>query len=435
MANDKSREQEKRLREEIEKRHGKTVEELYEERQKRYRDAVELREPDRVPVTLSAGVFAARQAGLTASAMYYDHAAYREACMKTILEYEPDLCWAMGTVNSGLTLELLDARHHRWPGGTLLPDVPYQYVEGEYMKADEYDIFLSDPSDFMMRYYLPRLYGALEPLSSLPPFRSAVGGYGFMATVGLLVKPEFQELAKKIYKAGTELERLRGEWFDFLDKLTRLGFPTEKFGGAIGSAPFDTIADYLRGMRGIMIDMFRRPDDLLAACDKVLERGMEQATPATSNGGDNISWQGMPLHRASDGFMSLEQFEKFYWPTLKKTILFNVDMGYVVWLFCEGVWDARLDYLLELPKGKVVCAFEKTDMFKAKEVLGGHLCIQGNVPPTLLEFGTPQQVEEYCQKLIKVCGKGGGFILSPGSSNDQATPENVRAMVDSVKNM
>jgi len=77
--------------------------------------------------------------------------------------------------------------------------------------------------------------------------------------------------------------------------------------------------------------------------------------------------------------------------------------------------------------------FEKTDMFKAKEVLGGHICIQGNVPPTLLEVGSPQDVEEYCKKLIKVCGKSGGFILSAGSAIDQSKPENIKAMVDSAK--
>jgi hypothetical protein len=438
MATVKSREQlleekVKKLREEIERKHGKTVEELYEERQRRFRDAMELREPDRVPVTLATGIFAARYAGLTASAMYYDHAAYREACEKMILDFEPDLCWAMGAINSGLVLELLDARHQRWPGGTLPSDVPHQYVEGEYMKADEYDLFLSDPSDFVTRYYLPRVYGTLEPLSSLPPFRSIVGGIGFTAIIGTLARPEFRQLAKKLYKAGREQERLRRELSDFIEEIARLGFPTEQFGGAIGSAPFDTLSDYLRGMRGSMIDMYRCPDKLLAACDKVLEWRMSQATPADPKSRNNLKWQGMPLHRGSDGFMSLTQFERFYWPTLKKAILFNVDLGYTVWLFCEGIWDTRLEYLLELPKGKVVCAFEKTDMFKAKEVLGGHLCIQGNVPPSLLEFGSPQEVEEYCRNLIKVCEKGGGFILSAGSAIDEAKPENIKAMVDSVK--
>ena len=72
-------------------------------------------------------------------------------------------------------------------------------------------------------------------------------------------------------------------------------------------------------------------------------------------------------------------------------------------------------------------------MVRAKEVLGGHVCIMGNVPSSLLQIGSPQEVEDYCKNLIKVCGKGGGFILTNGSSIDEAKPANVKAMVDSVK--
>ena len=72
-------EAEQRLIAEIEKKHGKTVDQLREEREKRVSDAIELRVPDRVPVNVGTGVFAARYAGLPASAMYYDHAAYAEA--------------------------------------------------------------------------------------------------------------------------------------------------------------------------------------------------------------------------------------------------------------------------------------------------------------------------------------------------------------------
>ena len=101
--------------------------------------------------------------------------------------------------------------------------------------------------------------------------------------------------------------------------------------------------------------------------------------------------------------------------------------------FFEGQFADRLEYLLELPRGKVVCHFELTDMAKAKAILGDHLCIMGNVPASLLQVASPQEVEEYCQKLIKVAGKGGGFILTHGSALDEAKPANVKAMVDSVK--
>src|SRR3989338_2387953 len=143
-----------RLKEQIEKKHGKTVEQLYEEREKRVRDAIELRVPDRVPVVMGTGVFAARYGGLTASALFYDHAAYREACKKMMLDFEPDvISWSEGGMYPGFVWDLLDTKHQRWGGGSLPPDVGIQFVEGEYMKADEYGLFIRDPSDFVMRYY------------------------------------------------------------------------------------------------------------------------------------------------------------------------------------------------------------------------------------------------------------------------------------------
>jgi hypothetical protein len=425
---------EKRLKQAIEAKHGKTVTELYTERLGRLKQTIALNEPDRVPVQLIPGVFAARYAGLTASAMYYDHAAYREACLKMILEFEPDLSWATQAIGSGPVLELLDAKQQHWPGGNLPADVPMQYVEGEYMKPEEYAVFLEDPSDFVLRYYLPRACGILAPLAALPSPRSIMSGFEFNGMVSIFARPEFKQLAGKLYKAAQAEEKFHQDSADFIGLVSRLGYPTEQYGGAVGAAPFDTISDFLRGMRGTMMDMYRCPDKLLTACDKILAWRMQLAHRCDPNRENKFFSQGMPLHRGSDEFMSIKQFEKFYWPTLKKAVQFNVDCGYIVWIFCEGIWDARLEYLLELPKGKVVCAFERTDMFKAKAVLGNHVCIQGNVPPSLFQFGSPQDVTDYCRKLIKICGKGGGFILAPGSSTDEAKPENVKAMMDSVRN-
>ena len=94
--------------------------------------------------------------------------------------------------------------------------------------------------------------------------------------------------------------------------------------------------------------------------------------------------------------------------------------------------DERLEYLLELPKGKVVGSLERTDPFRFKEVLGGHQCFVASVPPPMMQVGSVHEVEEYCKKLIKVCGKGGGFIMGTAGL-DEAKPENLRAVVDMVK--
>jgi len=178
------KEEDKRLMDIIEKKHGKTPEQLYQERDSRVRDTISLKQPDRVPVILRPGAFAAKYAGLPLSSMYYDHVAYREACRKTILDFEPDLTQA-GDASSGEMMELLGTMHQRWPGGNLGPDIPYQFVEGEYMKAEEYQLFLNDPSDFMLRFYMPRIYGVFGPVSKLPAFRMTGGG-AVAGIVGLL---------------------------------------------------------------------------------------------------------------------------------------------------------------------------------------------------------------------------------------------------------
>ena len=155
--------------ENIEEKTGKTPEELYQEREKRVRDAIQLREADRVPVLMGFAYFPTRYAGVPSSAAYYDALAWKEAIKKTVSELKPDLYRASSGLNSGSALEILDTKQIRWPGYGLPDNVTHQFVEGEYMREDEYDLFLSDPSDFMMRRHLPRIFGALVPLAKLPP--------------------------------------------------------------------------------------------------------------------------------------------------------------------------------------------------------------------------------------------------------------------------
>ena len=450
-------EENKRLRDAIEKRTGKSPEQLRAEREKRIADAIELREPDRVPVTIAGGYFAARYCGLTASVAYYDPVTYRQALKKTALDLEPDSApGAVASGGSGPALEILDAKQTRWPGGTLPPDVTHQFVEGEYMKEDEYDLFLSDPTDFTLRYYLPRIYGALAPLAHLPPLMTGAGA-AITGLVEIFTRPEFRKVADALYRAGQEQAKWRAAMAGFEDEMASLGFPTASgfgrmagdppsspqqtifdispggLGRGVGGAPFDAVSDFYRGMRGSMLDMFRRPEKLLAACDKIMELRLARATPLEPARRTRLRRMGMPLHRGAEGFMSKEQFETFYWPGLKQAILANIELGYVAAPFFEGHFGDRLEYLLELPKGKVVCRFEHTDMARAKAILGDHFCIEGNVPSSLLQLASPAEVDEYCKNLIKACAKGGGFILSHGSSIDEAKPANVKAMIDAAK--
>jgi uroporphyrinogen-III decarboxylase len=437
MATVKSKEElikeEKKLKEEIEKRHGKTVEELYKEREKRIFDAMQMKVPDRVPVVFfDAPLLACRYAGLPYSAAYYDAPAWRAAFKKMFADLEPD-GWAVAGRESGVALEATGTKFTCWPGGNLPPDVGNQVVEQEFMKEDEYDLFLADPSDFIVRVWLPRVYGALKPLAKLPPLMSLGTNMAMVSTI--FASDEFAQLAKAMKKAGEAAMKWDREMGQMDIDMASLGFPNTwptPFDGV--QPPFSTFSNNFRTYRGVVLDMFRRPEKLKAALNKLLEYRIATAMPAVKQDGKPAIGNASEPHRVSDEFMSKKQFEEFAWPYWKRAIEATLNLGYdIVWMFCEGRRDRQLEYFTGFPKGSLVVLFEQTDMFRAKEILGDRVCLMGNVPLRLLQLGSPQDVEEYCEKLIKVCGKGGGFILANGGGIYDAKPENMRAMVDSVK--
>jgi len=140
-----------------------------------------------------------------------------------------------------------------------------------------------------------------------------------------------------------------------------------------------------------------------------------------------------PLHKGDDTFMSSKQFEKFYWPSLRKLILALVDEGIMASLFCEGRYNNRLEYIGDFPKGWVTWQFDQTDMANAKRILGKNCCVVGNVPSSLLAFGTVNDTKEYCRKLIETCAPGGGYVLTGGTAVTEAKPENLRVLMEASR--
>jgi uroporphyrinogen-III decarboxylase len=141
----------------------------------------------------------------------------------------------------------------------------------------------------------------------------------------------------------------------------------------------------------------------------------------------------IPLHKGLDGFMSPEQFKRFYWPTLKRLIEGLIEEDCTPFVFWEGNVASRLETIGDIPRGKAVYAFEQTDMFRAKAVLGNQVCLKGNVPVSLLATGTPDDVRDYCKRVIDGVGRGGGFIMDSSTVIDDAKPENVKTMFDVTK--
>jgi len=409
-----------------------TSERLFGERQQRIQDAIALRRPDRVPIWFQdLGFFPARYAGITYREAMYDSDKLFSAYKKTIMDLEPDMYFNPGHCihTPGDALAAMRCKQIKWPGDGVDPNHTFQFVEDEYMKADEYDLLLRDPSDFTLKVLMPRVFGTLGVFSELPSVTSLLMGYFGMPTLSVLALPEFVTAFESFHKASQALLRHVAANAAYQKDMVDAGFPCSA--GAITLAPFDVISDALRGMKGTMLDMYRQPQNLLKLIDYLLPNQINGAlagTKITGNPGVFI-----PLHRGADGFMSLKQFETFYWPSLRKLILTLIDNGLTPCPFFEGDYAMRLKYLAELPKGKILGLFDATDIHKAKEALGDVMCISGMMPLSLLQVGTPESVRAYAKTLIDVVGKGGGFVMGPRSIMDEANPELVKVWVEFTK--
>jgi hypothetical protein len=409
---------------------GKSAQQLQRERERRITAAINLEMPDRVPVGCELGFFVAKYAGIPCSAAYYDGEAWLAAYRKAFAEFRPDVVFARPFA-SGKALEYLDPRTTRWPGYGVDPQGVMQSIEIEGLKEDEYDFFMHGTADYLIRYHLPRVYGGLEVLSKLPELANTawMEPWAGESLAMWATDPEVEASFKKLQDAGRELRSCMDRMAEFQQLLDDYGFPRMYQGGLL--PPFDIISHSLRGMKGTMLDMFRQPDKLLEACDFILEKSLERPLPPPNEHGQIRMF--MTNTRGSDNFMSTKQFETFYWPTFYKLVTNLIERGATPCIFFEGNFDSRLEYLLEFPKGKMLARLDRTDIFKAKEILGGHLCLEGNVPASLLQMGTVEEVKDYCKQLIDVVGRDGGFILSPRSSSDEVKPENLKAMIEFTK--
>ncbi len=394
-------------------------------------DAITLKKPERVPVSANVQFFTAKHSGLTKKEAMYDHQKSAAALIKFHEDFRPD--FQVKPVSPAKVFELLGLEFIDWPGKGLPEETPWQYLEAEYMRADEYDALIADPEGYFRRALLPRFGSAFAPLAALPPFTDFMEaaampynmlGFGSPGLVG--------GMQRLVEVAGECFAWMKVTGAAAADAAGRLGIPPEWTGSA--KAPYDVLADTLRGTKGIMIDRFRRPEKILAAAERfvplMIDQSVRQAAWAESP--IIIFW----LHKGADSFMSEADFRSFYWPTLKAVMKGLIDQGLVPALFAQGSYNKRLDIVAdaEVPAGSVIWMLDQTDMAAAKRALGGRACIAGNVPTGLLALASPGQVEEYVTHLLDTCARDGGFYLRNGAALDDAKADNLRAMIETGRN-
>jgi hypothetical protein len=409
----------------------KTEDQLLAEREKRFNDVLALRKPDRVPVIpLITHYFPTKIKGISNKDAGYDCALRHQAVKEATLEFGWDLCPTSG-VFSSRSFDALGITQTRWPGGALADDAPFQFVEGEYVRAEEYDEFLADPDGFTLTKIFPRIADNLAGLSQIPfPLHWVSSSYSLTRQGAALVgRPEMRRALESLLKAADVVEEEGAIVKAHVEEMTALGYPKVNGSGVIPA--FDMVSDFFRGLKGSSLDIYRNPEKL----EKVVAL-MQRVCIGTSMAGAEASGNPrvfIPMHRGADGFMSEEAFERFYWPTFKELVETLVKAGLTPIPLFEGNYTSRLKYLAELPPGKVAAHFDKVDRKKFKEICGDMMCFWGNVPASLMCTGTPQEVKDDVKELIDLFGDTGALIIdSDQGIPDESKPENVLALREAV---
>ena len=404
-----------------------TTENTLEKRVARMDAAIALTEGDRVPMAPKIGMAYAQTAGIDRYEALNDARLLRPGVEQFLQRYECDLFFWAGSGYPVPMLETLGTTAIRWPGATCgVPlDQGFQIVDGTDMEEDEYDEFLRDPSHFCMTKVFPRKHRKLAGLSKLC-FHDVVE-FGHYASMSAFADPEVRQALLTLMFAGEQaVEWQKG---GALLRETALACQTPLGALAGQNAPYDMLADNIRGFLNVPMDLYEIPDKVLAAIDILTEYALENVRRLKKSGSKYCF---MPLHGGTDDFMSVEDYRRFYWPSLQRVIQEIIDCGMVPYVFCEGKYDTRLEVLREVPRGKVIYMFEQVDIARAKQVLGDTACICGNLPTSLLLYGKPHEVVDETRRLLDACAPGGGFVMDCSIVLDHYKEENLDAWFDTT---
>ena len=385
-------------------------EQLYAERLKRYVTAMRNEKPDRIPIRPFVAEFTAAYAGYTCQQVTHDYENAFAAARKCAADFDWDAVVAnMVYVWTGLT-EAIGMKYYGVPGITVPPDTGFQYIEPSenqaFMKPDEYDQLIEDPTGFLFNVWLPRVSNDVQPVGQPSSYRSNLS----FLKGGMAMLSYFNAFAKQ-------------------NELLRTQCGTVSAISGILKAPFDILADKFRGYIGLTMDLFERPKKVLAACEALMPHLLHVALSG-ADPDKNVPitiW----MHRGCVPFVSHEHFNNLYWPTLKPIIEEIWAHGHQVLFYAEGSWDAHLQAFAELPDASIIYHVDRGDIFKVHQALGRKFCISGGVPNWLLAQGTPQEVRDCCKKIIDGVARDGGYIMDASAiiQND-AKIENIKAMTD-----
>jgi uroporphyrinogen-III decarboxylase len=256
-----------------------------------------------------------------------------------------------------------------------------QYSGFEFMEADEYDEFTQAPYKMVMEKFVPRVCEELnaDPVSNAVTLAKA-----------------FREFRKQLDTHGAI----------YAEMTSLFGYSAGVVAGPITVAPFDFLGDQMRGMNGIMGDIFRSPDKLEAAVNALLPYMVRLAAPGAPQEGRFCF---LPMHYAP--YLNPKAFERFYWPTLKQLVVDAEKRGVRIAMFIENDWTRYLDYLETLPVS-VIGWVDDGDPVAFTEKFGKNHVFGGFYDPMITLTKSKEECIDAAKRLCDICMKSGHFYFT-----------------------
>jgi len=363
--------------------------------------AISLEKPDHVPSHILATAAFTKTVGGTVGD-WYTNEEKSWAAMDKVWEYTGGWDWmipgvAMNTNAWKLTSAFGMLVKLKVPGVDLPDDYTQQAVEEEILKPDDYDTIIEIGWEkFLHQDYIFRITGS---------------------TPEDVAKAE-QDTATSGLKA---IEMWNSRGVEVLIPAPAVKHPFFRL--SVG-----------RSMVKFMEDLYYSPGKVEKALKVATREAIENWIAFGKMMNQKVIF--IAEERSCGFFFPLSFFERFWWPYTQEIVEALWSEGIVTWFHLDQCWDKNIPYFKKLPRGSAILALDgTTDIFAAKEILRGHLCLAGDLQPALMSLGKPEDVESYCRKLIDEVGGDGGFVLNTGCEMPTAVKlDNWRAMVQTARN-
>ncbi len=395
------------------------VQNLYDQRLKRVRDAVAFKEPDHVPWIPVVGYFYANAYGLSPRKAMEDPSLLMPNVRSFLEEYYPDLM--MPPVCPSIDgLEKAGSMFIEFPepGADGSNENGHQQLDADYMEEEEYEEFINNCGQFLLTKVGPRRYQALKGLEAFSILSLCQINNSALAA---MANPEVAEALTCMLESAQLMARDLQKSLEAVRIAAELGFPL--ISGVLGH-PYDNFASSVRGFVNTLMDMYSCPEDLSKSIDLYGEMMWPQLEGMAKANAGGFAF--FPLTSPGDKFMSPENFDKFYWPWLKRIVEMAAENDVTPILVFEGNCDTRVERLMELPPQKTIVQFESADLARAKRMLHGIACVAGGMDNSLLIRGTPDEVYDKTQRLLDELAPGGGYIMSASMELENARHENMK---------